>query len=409
MYDTRHRILNFSTEGGVAEDGFNGIPRWSTVFSVQPRFGYETVYSYRGPKQKKDDLGWIPPNDFMLERVNCHRSGGACQRVDHNGSGYYFNCSNAMLGGFFGDYIHQPIIDFEQLNQLDAIPALKQAQLEAYSDANGPDLPGAVWLAEGKETVEWLKDIAMGVLKHTRKFKSALKQAKKAAKKTKKGKTTKSLTDDSFIAGQWLQYRYAIMPLMLQIKEIMDILEAKQGELKTTTGRVKTKKNVNTQTLIRTFGSSIIKTTIKEDLEMRGNCKLYPSAVKQEFDWGVKPYDLLIAYWNVVRLSFVIDWFLNVGTLLSAYRPGDANVRYQSSTVVYKYTRTVESELIGNTIGPWSEHKFQKEVLEEEAVWVNRDTLVTKPSLPGFNVKSLSLMRQFDAAALLFGALKALK
>lgn len=366
---------------------------------VIPRTFYNAterqVSSYRGPRQAKDPYGWVPPNNFGLIKYEYEvKEGGALTWNDKTGTINGTMSAHAIQCFVPGTLLdpstnYAGIVGFELARE-----ALYQAQLEAWADANDSDCPGLVWLAEGKETVSWLRDICKGVKRAIISYDARMKTIQSV-------KDVKRKTDQA--ASAWLQFRYAITPLALQIEDAIELLSEKKRKLETITGYVKkTVSEVSSQSDY-TYYNRKWRVFRKKTIQYRGAAKLYPSALKPEFDWGFTPFDAIIAYWNVMKLSFVVDWFVNVGSFLGAYRPGGAEIAHQSNTLIYDIRIENHSEMIWGSPG-WTQSYSPEQTVETVCI-LERTTDITKPKLPTFNVEALSLLRQCDAVSLLFGAL----
>lgn len=394
MYDTRQRN---STRTWVSHLTEGWGPYTEHTYSVQGPSSYETVYSWRGKRRVKDAYGWIPPNDFELIKTSYRHDGGG--KVTNKYYTYRFDFDQC-----YGlAYIKWPAIqpDAPILGPTDFGPeglhALYQAQQEAWAEANGPDCPGLLWIGESRETLNWIRDIIHGVVKATVRLKSGLNAL---------NGTKLRLADRT--ASLWLQYRYAVTPLALQLEEAMSLLSEKRRELKTVTGYVKRKERISKY---RNYDSSdlfYIYLDTEEYLDFRGACKLYPVALRDNFDWGFKPIDALSTALELMKLSFVLNWFIDIAGFLAQYRPGDAEIAYQSNTRVMEIVKTVEIGATGHYGGPQWDCQYEPEKATYTQTWVKRDTAVEKTVLPAFNVEALTLVRKLDSVALAFQILKGL-
>lgn len=368
-----------------------------------------SVYSWRGKKAKKDYFGWIPPNDFELEQYKFEfRELGRIETEK-----YYTPIANHRVvysgfPAFFTPLTVAVLRNHAHALQSRASAALSQAQMEAYETANGPDCPGLTWVAEAGETASWAADILRSFWKIVKRIKlsevdAVLTSAKSLSKRRPKasGKSPNLDLADSKVADKWLEYRYAITPLALQLEEIVQLLvEERSEKLETQSGFVENIDELTVDTVTRDLTSC--KLYAKHDVQaiVRGACKLYPSAMRQETDYGFTPWDAISAAWEITRLSFVIDWFVNVGLWIGAHRPGGAVIRYQSNTSVISVREMFDVSRY-EVYQPYSVQRFEPCKWSQSYNIVIRSTEVELPELPRFNIEALSLQRKLDAVALI--------
>jgi hypothetical protein len=188
----------------------------------------------------------------------------------------------------------------------------------------------------------------------------------------------------------------------------MELLKEKNKKLLTKTGFVRGKESVEKQIIDYDFNWGWKFRTVRTiTTSYRGATKLYPSALKPEMDWGITPFDVVLALWEIKKLSFVIDWFWSVGKCLGAYRPGGAEIAHQSNTLIYDQRIKNVSRMTYSFIESTGSLVYNPEITEEKINIIKRSTDITKPILPVFTEEALSLVRQIDAVALLFVFLKA--
>lgn len=364
-----------------------------------------TVYSWRGKPRQKDRNGWIAPNDFEVTEVKWkpglfdltvyHRSGNTLVWEGYPAleKSSWFN-----RAPYYGA-VQEAVSKAER--------AMEQAKAEAYAEANSPSkCPGLTWIAEGKESAQWLAKIAKKARKATMAYILKTRNIKRGKKK---GVSAKEIADQ--LSDAWLTYRYAITPLALQIQDMLELFADKQEKLEVVSGYIKTEQHINEYSGTMNWYGQNVEIIRTDTIKIVGACKLYPSASKSQDKlsaYGITPWDAVLAAWEVTKLSFVIDWFVNVGDFLAAYRPGGANIAYQSNTYVIEYkVETVCKDLgYGDPLGS-SDFKCSSSVTRTTKI--KRDTIVSRPDLPVFTVESLSLFRLTDAAALLFKMFKSIR
>lgn len=376
------RVLNY----------VNGAPDRVTEYTRQGPTQVSTVTSWRGKRPEKDKYGWYPPHEFELNKFSVkYTNEGATYSYSIGDTLYYHATFKGLISPFyFGDMAQLAPVP-PALSSLRA-RAREQAQLEAWASLQEADIPLASYLAEAKETAKSLIDVGKNALFLTIGHKETLQKAKAAMKKKDKL---------SQIADAWLRYRYEVTPLMLQISEMLEFLDRGERERLVVTGRVSRKLDDTVVIGTKSFAGSVNTFEKRINDEVIASTKLYPSAVRTETDYGLQAHDAIAALWEIATLSFVVDWFVDIGGYLAAWRPGNAEVEHQvNTTVVRQRINIVCSDSVPitsykNVSGSFGGHEVRHD-------WVKRDIEAGKPYLPIFTAGALSTVRQIDSAALFY-------
>lgn len=132
------------------------------------------------------------------------------------------------------------------------------------------------------------------------------------------------------MGGRWMEYRYAIMPLVYSMKDITSLLDSRGAMYHTERAKE----------LIKPSGSTYIKTDNYLSVACRGTIEVR-SMTKAAYELGslqrlfatigMNPFRTA---WELIPLSFVVDWFLNVGDALSAATSLDYSSQRMGCTVV---------------------------------------------------------------------------
>lgn len=144
-------------------------------------------------------------------------------------------------------------------------------------------------------------------------------------------------------AEAWLMYRYGVMPLYLSGKDIMSALEKPIRQYQTTRMGNFQSKNVETTgtTYHSGFGfDAYAESKYKMTETFKWADKLFiKDCLVQDLLTDRIGFDPVVTAWELTRLSFVVDWFVNVGDWLQAMRPPPYQAR------VSTYAKKVEWEL----------------------------------------------------------------
>lgn len=272
---------------------------------------------------------------------------------------------------------------------------MHEAKLKAYGDANGPKCPGLVWLGEGREALTALAGIARSAVRVVRDHKRELARIKD------RWSDTREYGDR--IAEAWLAYSFAIKPLIIQADEIAELLGDPGDEATSFTG------NANSQE--RIIESDILKFSYQGRVyyfdrvtEMRwvGVAKLFPEAKKDLNPYGFGAYDLVLTAWELMKASWLIDYFVKIGSYLEAYRPGGASIKYQSNTEIYE---AKVSLVPGKTTGVTTRgHKVSLKpgTSTVTTTIITRNTDVDRPALPKFRDEALQVSQVANQVAYLY-------
>lgn len=164
-------------------------------------------------------------------------------------------------------------------------------------------------LAELPETVKMVQDILGFAGNKLKAFKTAEKRLKK--KLLKQGVPQNELQAADALASLWLQFRYGIMPVYYTLQDIKNVLKDKFAA-----EYVKESKTLNH--------------ILEPEQGFQGAISSVSSCwMKRRFDptdssaqfrrvFGVNP---LVTAWELTTLSFVVDWFVNVGDVISTLSP----------------------------------------------------------------------------------------
>lgn len=156
-------------------------------------------------------------------------------------------------------------------------------------------------LAELKESLELIKDALSAVRNPLKTALAALKSGRK------------DLLGD--LSSKWLLYRYGIMPLILTVQDAIKVLQEREYLFTRVAKRQDVRFDEMSGPLLnkpdlyiyhKIEGTSIVRAVIKTRYET-SNLRLADLI-------GFNP---LNTAWELVTLSFVVDWFINVGDVIA--------------------------------------------------------------------------------------------
>lgn len=220
---------------------------------------------------------------------------------------------------------------------------IDNAIVDAYAGISANEGNTLLWLGEMKETISMLMSIGTQL--------KTLYQSTKAARKAwAKGKL--SVKEQQ---GLTLAIVFGILPLEQQIADFMDgLFKIKQLQSRQTARgfRVKTKSvNGNEGStagrFVRTLDNNVQlypshQWTEHLEIQVRAGV-LYEIDIDANLPWLAviaDPKQVVSTAYALARMSFVIDWFVNVGGVLSAWAP-TAGTKELSAWVTVDVTSTI--------------------------------------------------------------------
>lgn len=350
--------------------------------------------------------------------------------------------SRFRYGGRSGQYISPEFAHLEITKFSRTLPDLVafQSSLEQYHNYEALAVTRA-WanvavneamllasLGELPETLRWMSHVLQRVLSITRmlRSKSALLRnlpqlaravmdkeiptVQKLARNSARGVTGKTDSISEF-ANLWLEYRYAIRPLIFEYKQCLEALQKiiKKGTRETARGKeLNLYKSSNVETFVRSGYSVDVTNTVRRDSASSLTAR---AGVLFEIE---NDLDVLLAVWGLdqplesvyelVPFSFILDWFFNVGDVISSWSV-NSSLRPLSSWVTYRIQH-VESltatsmSFSGKNGYTWvgaPDVAHGKSTVSVDRVW--RRPSPERPILPRFDLK-LDLAKIIDLGAI---------
>ena len=200
-------------------------------------------------------------------------------------------------------------------------------------------------LGELPETFRWMQSLFERAINLTKAFRSKTKllanlpllaknimaknpaQLKKLAGPMVKGRHSSSTDAVSAFANAWLEYRYAIRPLVFEMKSCLEALKKIITKKSRQTARGKDvvledNSSIVTHTYSKPVSTTVTATyrrTVKSAITCRAGVLFQ---IEDDLDallavWGID--QPLESAWELVPFSFIIDWFFSVGDTISAW------------------------------------------------------------------------------------------
>lgn len=220
----------------------------------------------------------------------------------------------------------------------DAISSTQQA---AFDQAlNAYDL--LTEIGELRETVGYLSSKLTGGAELVRKFADkdpkTWEQARRSTPKTLMRSGNAALRK---LGGRWMEYRYALMPLLYSFDDINKLLKEKSFRYQSERSRKRISLDFDPGPppgaeglIVKSSGEIMVRSLTKARYDA-GDLQRLVSTL------GMNPFRTA---WELIPLSFVVDWFLNIGEAITSLtgidyasqRLGVTSVR-ESSTFTYTH------------------------------------------------------------------------
>lgn len=242
----------------------------------------------------------------------------------------------AATGRFAMEAVSYPNVSATVVNSAKAKYVQKAANLRR-------SLQGGVVLGELKETLHMILDTTHSLGRGLTGYFNSLKKGKRSLRKASKGTKLK------FLREQYLQYTYGWAPLTSDIKagaEAVARLRLSRPE------RSQIRTSVSGETFIRESPSSFTIGNHNVGCNIRivdtTACHLYgaydtsvPESNAPAALFGMSWRDFVPTIWELIPYSFLVDYFTNIGTMITAMSYVNTGLIYSGMTTVNDRTATL--------------------------------------------------------------------
>jgi len=272
--------------------------------------------------------------------------------------------------------------------------AIDLASTQAFANINSPEMMALATVAESRKSVESIAAILLRAIKIIRNVKRL------------NGKALAKELSPKELADRYMEARYALRPLYYDVKGITKALAKERGHARMTARGYATKDGSATGTLsntvLRTFIEGDWKWTAKYSVSARAGI-LCDVNVTESSVFGLSA--IAETVWELLPFSFIIDWFVNVGTFIAAHTP-NAEVRQLTSWVTVKEILTSTTELsdyrsvvgagygqVGGVCTLTPPKYFRQEMVLERIIGISAGTLPTfNLKLDGYKLTDLGII-----------------
>lgn len=275
---------------------------------------------------------------------------------------------------------------YGKANQYKAPPSLDvtdlrdRAVVEAASKNKANDTQLIATIGELQETVSSLQDIFWRAIRIAKKVRSANFRA------LKKEITPKEL------ANRWMEARYALRPLAYDVSQNIDAF-LNDAKTKRITARGYRTESASSEDTILIHPSTdfdiYARRQVVRQIEARAGVLSYIETLSKINIWGLD--QLMSSTWELIPLSFVFDWFFNLGKVIAAWEP-TMGLKTLASWVVTKDT-TIQTTSVSNCVAKWPTVRIHTKsfshvcACSKTTVTTTRTPNPSVPIFPSFDVK----------------------
>lgn len=265
------------------------------------------------------------------------------------------------------------------------------ASTRALSSVSKPDYSGAVTLGEFAETLHYLRDPVASA----RKLSDAVHDSIRKIGRTDKGFSSNAPITKA-LGEVYLSIQFGLKPLLAEITGILETLRDASHirPLRQTARAKETREFTDTWIVTETIGGITYQAEYKyKEVATVMCCFLYEqsASVTGADHFGFNVRDLPKAAWQVATLSFVADWFLNIGDLIGALTPNaDARIIMACTSTKVTTTLTRKVSLYSMAAAGWTTERDGTGEDIIETVSYEREPWVDPPSLA---VKNLDWLK----------------
>lgn len=157
-------------------------------------------------------------------------------------------------------------------------------------------------------------------------------------------------------ANAWLQYRYAVMPIYYSIKDILELMEEKNAVFQTTREGEAVTRRI-TEVVDCGAAQALVTFEGKYRINGVGKSSYDNTQARLASLISVNPF---VTAWELTRLSFVIDWAINIGDFINAQTSSLLSLATQTVyTISVKETETLTVSIVPNSIKTnWSAGEY---------------------------------------------------
>lgn len=311
--------------------------------------------------EKKSKQGQIVNNEMIQTKTYSRKTAvtGSCYCYEHV-SGDASHWVRDTITGHLGEDLITGAFNWSDTDlEIPVGPSVSDVTALAVTKLLGklsePPFQAFVTVAEADKTISFARDTlvkALGILRDVRKLRLRI-----LAKKYKKRMTAAK------VAKLWLEYRYAIRPLIGEIQGAIKATKCLLGTSKPKRARFSACE-VNDREIDKTYARQTViggvqSISLEAELYYRKSQRIkvtagclveyepgYETASAAEL-FGVRNEDVLPAAWDLVPYSFLVDYFMNTASYFKSWSPR------VGSKIVARWVKAETAVIDALQVGDW--------------------------------------------------------
>ncbi|DAD50488.1 TPA_asm: maturation protein [ssRNA phage Gephyllon.4_5] len=377
--------------------------------------------------EKPDDYGWLVGGGIITDYDNSFfapnwpdwkdriaRGDNATTAMSAEGGirrmgspGYLFQMNNLIgnpLNRTFSEV--QGDIAFPSIITPDpplsfSTPVLNQAKMDIINKIDGANnsLKGLICLGEFGETVRMVNGAGKRLLNGVRNY---LDDVNRLARRS----SPRRLLRD--IGGKWLEYAFGWKPLISDIDDGLNGLHRIQSERPP---RILVRSSRRNSEIIQIspetesyFGWQVRRTF---DARHEYGCRIYGSVGinlsrgRFQHEFGFTPQEFIPTMWELIPYSFLVDYFVNIGAIISAYSLNKSFIRWlaigQMRGVSLTSTVTADNpppfgwEINERIVSPGKPYQYRRWTKERNALDLGHLAPDLEFSIPGSGTRWVNM------------------
>ncbi len=379
----KHGEYSFTRNGGVQP----GYPK-SHLLSSETR----AMSDYVTPGYRRIVRSGGIVNTPCSMVVTSHTCGGGTYSAKNTYSGVTYaltgnysttkhGLSQAATGGHWGS-VAQANLDLE--------PLVAKAKLQALAQVDSTPYAFAEDVAELRETLLFLRNPVRDLVRHSRAF-------KKYVNALRKKKKYRGFDPASAFSDAWLQYRFAISPLVRSITSLLDARQTTTTRHKRRVARgfARGKDQEESQYGYNRYSTALtFATRASHSAEIKAGI-IYEVANPVDdwrFKYGLRYKDIPVTLWAIAPYSFMVDRVVQVSdSIRGLTNLLDPYVEIKAGFVVTKEDLSSQVRWTGDD-HPQTNVTLFGDTVADTAFRYSRQvwTPTLKDTLPKFNIKGLA-------------------